>query len=112
MSSGRALNRNNAGVDTLAKDFARIGLIFWPALITQEPALAPGWRTDLGKLIDMRNAIAHEDRAKLLSLESGGFALDHALTSRWHASLDLLVSTMDDVVASYLGALLGVPRPW
>jgi hypothetical protein len=112
MSSDRALNKNNAGIDTLARDFARIGLIFWPALQAQEPVLTPGWRADLRNLIDMRNAIAHGDKAKLLKLEAGGLVLNRALTYRWHGSLDLLVSTMDDVVASYLGALLGVPQPW
>jgi hypothetical protein len=49
---------------------------------------------------------------KPLKLEQNGFRLERTLTDRWHASLDSLTATMDDVVASYLGALLGVPQPW
>lgn len=112
ISADLALNRNNAGADTLAKDFGRMGLVLWPAIIAQDPVLGPGWRADLGKLIEMRNAIAHDDQAQLIKLEQGGFAIKRALTKRWHASLDSLAATMDDVVASYLGALLGVPPPW
>jgi hypothetical protein len=70
------------------------------------------WETDLGNLVKMRNAIAHDDRAQILKLEQRGFRLERALTKRWHSSLDLLAASMDDVVASYLGALLGVPPPW
>jgi hypothetical protein len=112
ISAERALNRNNAGSDTLAKDFGRIGLIFWPAIITQDPILGPGWRSDLGNLIKMRNAIAHDDQAQLLSLEQGGLAVGRTLVDWWQRSLDSLTTTMDDVVGSYLGALLGVPQPW
>jgi hypothetical protein len=112
LSRDRALDKNNAGSDTLTRDFSRIGLIFWPAILVQEPQFGPGWQADLAKLIEMRNAIAHDNKAKLLQLATGGFALTRNLTRRWHQSLDLLAASMDDVVASYLGALLGVPRPW
>jgi hypothetical protein len=112
ISSGRALNRNNAGSDTLATDFGRMGLIFWPAILAQDPILGPGWKADLNDLVTMRNAIAHDNQAQILKLEQNGFALERALTKWWHSSLDSLTATMDDVVASYLGALLGVPQPW
>jgi hypothetical protein len=55
----------------------------------------------------MRNAVAHDNTAKLLQLAASGFTLNRALTRRWHHSLDFLAASMDDVVASYLGALLG-----
>lgn len=112
LSRGRSLDRNNAGSGTLASDFGRIGMVLWGAIVTQEPISGPAWKSDLDKLIEWRNAIAHDDRAKMLDLETNGFTLERALTRRWHGSLDSLVATMDDVVASYLGALLGVPRPW
>jgi hypothetical protein len=112
ISSGRALNRNNAGSDTLATDFGRMGLIFWPAITAQDPILGPVWKTDLDNLVKMRNAIAHDNQAQILRLEQNGFLLERALSRRWHGSLDSLTATMDDVVASYLGALLGVPQPW
>jgi hypothetical protein len=112
ITSGRALNRNNAGSDTLAADFGRMGLIFWPAIRVQDPRQGPIWKSDLDNLVKMRNAIAHDDQAQILKLEQNGFRLERALTDRWHASLDSLTATMDDVVASYLGALLGVPQPW
>jgi hypothetical protein len=112
MTADRALGRNNAGDDTLAKDFSRVGLIFWPAINAQNPQQGPTLRTHLKKLIEMRNAIAHDNEAQILTLESNGYALQRTVTRQWHTSLDTLTVTMDDVVASYLGALMGVPRPW
>lgn len=111
-SSGRALNKNNAGSDTLATDFGRLGLIIWPAIIAQDPTSGPAWKNDLNNLITMRNAIAHDNQAQILKLEQSGFVLERALTNRWHSSLDSLTAIMDDVVASYLGVLLGVAQPW
>ena len=70
MASDRALGRNNAGSDTLAKDFARIGLIFWPAIIALSPRHGPVLETSLTKLVEMRNAIAHDNEAQILKLES------------------------------------------
>lgn len=112
MSSDRGLNRNNAGKENLAKDFARIGLLFWPALAAQAPLLVPGWTADLKDMIEVRNAIVHENRAQLLRLQNRGLALTRSVNQGWHANLDQLAANMDDVVGSYLGALLGVPQPW
>ena len=112
IAAGRALNSRNATSSTLAEDFSRIGMIFWPAIKSQEPISGPVWEADLTNLVTMRNAIAHDNRAQILKLEQKGFRLDRDLTKRWHGSLDLLAATMDDVVASYLGRTLGVPQPW
>jgi len=112
IAAGRALNRGNATGSTLAVDFGRIGMIFWQAIKIQDPVSGPVWETDLGNLVKMRNAIAHDDQAQILKLEQSGFRLERVLTRRWHGSLDSLAASMDDVVASYLGALLGVPPPW
>lgn len=112
LTSGRSLGRNNAGPDTLVNDFARIGLILWRAITIKEPTRGPTWKADLKDLMEMRNAIAHDDQAKLLKLEAAGLVIDRTLTSGWHGSLASLAATMDDVVASYFATLLGVPRPW
>lgn len=112
ITSGRALNRNNAGSVTLATDFGRMGMILWPAITTRDPTLGPLCKTDLDNLVTMRNAIAHDNQARIVDLEQKGFVLERTLMNRWHGSLDSLAAIMDDVVASYLGALLGVPRPW
>jgi hypothetical protein len=112
MASDRMLNRGNVGKDVLAKDFARIGMIFWPALEMQARQLVPQWKTDLRQITEMRNSIVHEDRVQLLRLRAGGLALNRPLVQRWQGSIDQLAATMDDVVGSYLGALLGVPQPW
>lgn len=112
ITAGRALNNRNATSSTLAEDFSRIGMIFWPAIKTQDPTSGPIWEADLGNLVKMRNAIAHDDRAQMLKLEQAGFRLERVLMKRWHASLDSLAATMDDVVATYLGRTLGVAHPW
>jgi hypothetical protein len=112
MTADRALNRNNAGSDTLTKDFARIGLLLWSTINSQNPQQGSTLQEQLKKLIEMRNAIAHDNEAQIIRLEAGGFPLQRATTQQWQASLDTLTAIMDDVVASYLGALLGVSRPW
>jgi hypothetical protein len=112
MTSERALGRNNAGDDTLDRDFTRIGLNLWSAIGAQSPRQGPALRQKLKKLIEMRNAIAHDNEAQIIKLESNGFALERAVTRGWHADLDSLAASIDDVVGSYLGALMGVPRPW
>jgi hypothetical protein len=40
-AAGRALNNRNATSSTLAEDFSRIGLIFWPAIKTTGPSIRP-----------------------------------------------------------------------
>lgn len=112
MAGDRALNKGNANKDALAKDFARIGMIFWPALEVQARQFVPQWKADLGQITEMRNAIVHGNRAQLLKLQRGGLTFNRSLVQRWQGSIDQLAATMDDVVGSYLGALLGVPQPW
>jgi hypothetical protein len=112
MTADRALSKNNAGDDTLAKDFRRIGLNLWPTINTQNPQQGPILRTKLQKLIAMRNAIAHDNEAQIITLESEGFTLQRTVTRDWQTSLDTLATIMDDVVGSFLGALMGAPRPW
>ena len=112
ITAGRALNSRNATSSALAEDFSRIGMIFWPAIKAQDPMSGPIWEADLGNLVRMRNAIAHDNQAQVLKLEQSGFQLERVLMKRWHGSLDSLAATMDDVVATYLGRTLGVAHPW
>lgn len=112
MTSERALGKNNAGDDTLDRDFKRIGLNLWSTINTQSPQQGPALRQKLKKLIEMRNAIAHDNDAQIIKLESNGFPLQRTVTQGWHTDLDSLAASIDDVVGSYLGALTGVPQPW
>lgn len=41
IAAGRTLNSRNATSGTLATDFSRIGMIFWPAIKTQDPVSGP-----------------------------------------------------------------------
>lgn len=111
MTTDRALSKNNAGDDTLAKDFRRIGLNLWSTINTQNSQQGQTLRTKLAKLITMRNAIAHDNEAQII-LESEGYTLQEAVIRDWQTSLDTLAVIMDDVVGSFLGALTGAPRPW
>ena len=112
MTSDRALGKNNAGDDTLDRDFKRIGLNLWSTINTQMPQQGPKLRQSLRKLIEMRNAIAHDNEAQIIRLESEGFVLQRTVIRDWNTDLDSLVAITDDTVGSYLGALMGVPRPW
>jgi len=111
ITSDRGLNRNNAGPDTLEKDFLRIGLKFWQ-YVESAGQVARGWRGDLRAMMDARNSIAHDDEERLLKLRASGLVIDVKQVKAWQSSLDGLAATMDDVVSGYLGGMMGVPRPW
>ncbi|GAA1519762.1 hypothetical protein GCM10009677_61350 [Sphaerisporangium rubeum] len=111
MTSERNLDKKNAQADSLLNDFGRLGLTLWSAL-ERADRQAQSWRTELTKFNQMRNALAHDDQARVHLLRQQGYRLDHSTVQTWERTLDSLAQTMDDVVGDYLSALLGVGRPW
>lgn len=113
MSRDRQLDRGNANPGALGSDFSRIGLILWPALETASRGRSNKWNSELDSLNLARNAIAHDDQDKFLKLrDAGKFPITLATVKSWRQALDALAASMDDVVGSYLGTILGGPRPW
>jgi hypothetical protein len=111
MTARRQLDRGNASPGTLEEDYRRLGLDLWPDLQAASPRV-PVWRTDLAALNEARNAIAHANQNRLVTLRTRGYPITLTTVRRWKTGLDGLVRTMDDVVGAYLGRLLGTGSPW
>jgi hypothetical protein len=113
MSRDRSLDRVNANPSALQKNFSHLGLILWSALDTASRGRSNRWKTELESLNLARNAIAHDDQKNFLKLQAAGkFPITLSTVKTWRRSLDSLTVTMDDVVGSYLGNVIGGPRPW
>ncbi|WP_143031627.1 hypothetical protein [Actinacidiphila guanduensis] len=111
MTADRALNKGNAHDDAVKRDFSRLGLTFWPTMQAADKR-ANTWEKELRKIVEMRNGVAHDDTGKILRLNGDGYNLDVPTLQSWHKMLDELCVCMDDVVGTYLSALLGIQRPW
>lgn len=110
-TSNRALDHKNATPSSLASDFGRLGLEFWPTLRVASPR-TQRWQASLEALNKARNAIAHANHDDLDRLARNGYPMRLQTIKHWHRHLDRLAATMDDVVADYLDRLLGTGRPW
>ncbi|QUC56032.1 hypothetical protein IOD14_04070 [Streptomyces sp. A2-16] len=111
LTKGRDVDKGNAHNEAIARDFAKFGFLFWPAM-TAADSRARTWPTELKKITEMRNGVAHDDVAKLRTLAGEGYFLNEPTLKAWQTNLDDVATVMDDVVGLSLGALLGVPRPW
>jgi len=110
-TANRALDHKNATPSSLASDFGRLGLEFWPTLRVASLD-TPRWQASLEALNKARNAIAHANEDDLDRLSQEGYPMRLQTIRRWRRNLDRLAGTMDDVVADYLDRLLRTGRPW
>ncbi|MFF1812746.1 hypothetical protein ACFVXW_27170 [Streptomyces sp. NPDC058251] len=111
LTKGRDVDKGNAHNEAIARDFARFGFLLWPAM-TAADSRAGNWSTELKKLTEMRNGVAHDDTAKMRTLASEGYLLNEPTLKAWQTNLNDVAAVMDDVVGLSLGTLLGVSRPW
>ncbi len=114
-TNGRRLDIGNPTLETLIKDFRRVGIAnIWTLLQAAKPGPAVKWKTTLKALMDARNGIAHADPNGIKDAEAAGFPLSRLDTvKRFRASMHGLALAMDDVVADTLQQLLQrSTRPW
>jgi hypothetical protein len=111
LTRSRELDRGNAQPRSLANDFGRLGLDFWPALVAKDPQ-AEDLKESLHALNRARNAIAHAEDHKLAALASEGFPMRLTTVRRWHRHLGRLTRCMDGAVAESLAQLTGTRAPW
>ncbi|MDQ6782076.1 MAG: hypothetical protein M3063_01245, partial [Actinomycetota bacterium] len=112
LTQGRKLDTQNPRTSALGADFGRLGFSFIDDLKAQG-AVTQLQLVGLEQLIDYRNAIGHGDETKTVALESAtNIRSTKGSYLRNRRALNSLASTMDDVVATQLTALLGVTRPW
>lgn len=107
----RALERHNAHPNSIAEDFARLGLDIW-TLADQERSGNDERRKKLWALITWRNAITHDDiegKLKKGALEPTTISLGTCRS--WRSALNVLATSLDTVAADHCKTL-GLPRPW
>ena len=103
----RTLDRGNASPGNLGADFGRFALKFWGAL-DQRDVRAVGWRRELDRLNEWRNAIAHNDYDPT---KLGGTILLVRQIRLWRAACGRLARLADAVMADELEQTTG-SRPW
>ncbi len=106
----RRLDTGNANVDALATDYSMLGMDLWADLAQRYPAKTPKWKTNLNRLNEVRNGVAHSDAAKLVRAHRE-YGLTLATFKTWRSSLGGAASAMDKVVSAYLLDLTG-SEPW
>lgn len=111
LQTKRDLDRSNAQPDSLASDFGRFGVVLWDEMKLRD-ARSPARREHFSWFNTARNALAHDDAAKLAKVLAEGYKVDLASIRRWRSVLDAIAGTMDEVMASHLARLFSVPKPW
>lgn len=107
----RELDRGNPHEDALASDFGRFGMVFWDELVERD-SRTERRRLHLRWLNRARNALAHDDEAKLEDVVAAGYKVDLTWVRRWRSVLNGLAGTMDAVMSHHLARLFGTQRPW
>lgn len=113
LTTNRQLESKNAQPSSLGADFGRLGFVFWTSLAAAYPEESSRWNRTLETLNTARNAIAHDDEAKLAEVAAMGWPTTQRRTAeRFRRRIDGLADAMDNVVAEKMQALTGGPRPW
>jgi hypothetical protein len=111
LTRDRSLDRANPRPATLGSDFGRLGLDLWDQAY-RESATNQARNSELERLLDWRNSIAHGNP---LPPVTGGAAPSASTTLRqvkhWRAMCARLVISFDRIVGSHLERMTG-QRPW
>jgi hypothetical protein len=102
---GRKLDTGNPNPGNIGADFGRFGLEFWKE-VDKLDARNPDRRQELLKLIEWRNAIAHQD-AKALAQKP--LHLDEV--REWRRVCENLVSSFDETMRLYIMSITAA-SPW
>lgn len=79
----------------IGSDFAILGMTFWPDVTSAYQTRGPAWNQTLGDLNEVRNVVAHSDRAKLAAVRNRN-PLTLATFRKWRRSLT--VQPLDSIV--------------
>lgn len=109
-TANRELDRVNPKPDTIKADFARLGIDLW-ADIEARVQSGVRWRHQLDRLNQARNAVAHNDPAKVAKLVAAGFPLNLHTVNAWRAACLGVARNADKVVDDQMMRTTGV-RPW
>lgn len=112
LTERRSLDRGNATVQAIGKDFDRFNFDIWKAaaMLSSETVIR---RQRLDQVMAWRNAIAHQDfsfsDAQRLLLH--GTTLTLAWVRRWRSACDRLARTFDRVADEHVRGVTG-GSPW
>ena len=112
LEQGRKLDVANPRASVLGADFGRLGINLIDQLRAHGSATSAQLDA-LNRIADFRNAVSHGDEPRVSVLEATG-VITSTLRSyvEYRKKLEALANTMDHVVASRLGATLGIALPW
>lgn len=111
LKSDRQIDKRNPMPEALAHDFDRFGFQLWPALRSIDMRNKDR-EQKLKALVEARNAVSHDDTAKLTRLERDGYPIRLATIRSWRSTLDGLARQMDRVVAAQITAVAGGIQTW
>jgi len=103
----RKLDRGNPNPGNLGADFGRFDFNFWGAVYAADQRNERR-RVLLDELNEWRNAIAHQDFARM---GSGGGVLQLRQVRGWRAACDALARSFEEVLFRQMVTLSGV-SPW
>lgn len=104
LAQGRRLDTGNPTPGNLGADFARLGMLFWPAVNAIDARNATRQKR-LQELNDWRNAIAHHDWKRI------GPALQLRTVQRHRRNCTALAQAFDTAVGCYVARLVAC-QPW
>jgi hypothetical protein len=108
LSLNHKLDRGNPNAGNIGSDFHQLGVRIWPRMTAVASRNAQRQQL-LDELVEWRNAIAHQnfDPARL----GGTVVLRLERVRSWRGACEALARSMDQVLQSHLGNLLGI-LPW
>lgn len=110
-TAGRRLDATNPSLETLERDFARLGL---HDLERRLKATVPHWpavERQLRLLLDLRNAVAHGDERGRVRVRRRGAVATLAWVGRTRSHLDTVANAIDHLLWDQLERTFG-REPW
>jgi hypothetical protein len=112
VSRDRWIDRGNPHLEGIKKDASRLGIApLGSQLLSRNPKHSSDVNL-LKELVDLRNALAHDDQDKLLDLSRRGTRPTIGYVNISHACLDRHARALDKVVWDRLSGLFSTVDPW
>jgi|GEM_PF-2853156 len=112
ISSDRWIDRGNPHLDAVRKDAARLGIASLGSQLLVKNPKHDGDARLLKELVELRNALAHDDRDKLRRLSRRGIRPTIGYVNVSQACLDRHARALDRVVWDHLKGLFPATDPW
>lgn len=108
----RLIDRGNPHLDAIKDDFSRLGMPGIGAALAAKNNLHAADAATLKQLVELRNALAHDDSDKVLALSHRGIRATKAYATGCRASLGRTARALDQVVWDHLLGVFPAAHPW